>query len=319
MYSEFDCPVCESSRWTTIGTRTFSVDENGPVSEYVKQRMDIFFNVWIKSGPEKAELLYKLCEGCGFVCYSPRPDENDLSTKYKVLSRHRKEDDNNDYQDRRAKELYGFLKRRGSIRNGAEVLDFGGGNGSLMRYFAGAGCHCDLVDYDQAPVEYVNKVADTLENMDSKRRYDLIVCSHVFEHLSSPRSVLAGLKSFLRQDGQIYIEVPMEVWKGPPKQEEPVTHINFFTPGSLKSLVETAGLSTGYCRWASALHLSGNNQVVVKALAGWPTGKITPYDKSRGVENARRFLNPGFTDKISREMLSPRQFARSFLRRWGKG
>ena len=85
-----------------------------------------------------------------------------------------------------------------------------------------------LVDYNQNCISGVTKLADTIEDLSQSKKFDLIICNHVIEHVAQPLQVLKKLVSYLDDHGHIFIEVPMEVWKHPPLAREPVTHINFF-------------------------------------------------------------------------------------------
>ena len=49
----------------------------------------------------------------------------------------------------------------------------------------------------------------------------------------------------------------MEIWRKPPLQPEPVTHINFFVPGSVRHCMHRAGLVVDYSRLSAYLHPLG--------------------------------------------------------------
>lgn len=55
---------------------------------------------------------------------------------------------------------------------GLSVLDFGGGDGSMMQPFLDAGCECDLIDYASTQSRGIRKVSNTLEGLSSHHRYD---------------------------------------------------------------------------------------------------------------------------------------------------
>lgn len=70
--------------------------------------------------------------------------------------------------------------------------------------------------------------------------FDLIVLTHVLEHLDSPTRVLAGLAGHLRPNGRVLIEVPncparfADQWETTP-------HLSFFERSSLAGCIERAG------------------------------------------------------------------------------
>ena len=49
---------------------------------------------------------------------------------------------------------------------------------------------------------------DLKENfLESKSKYDIIILSHVIEHFREPKEILIKIKSMLKENGFIYIEV----------------------------------------------------------------------------------------------------------------
>lgn len=140
MQSNPTCPACGSVAWRTIGSRTCRALENGKASPYVRIRLAVLFQVWFPCTSE-VTISSVLCQHCGFICYTPRPDEEDIGRKYAFLA-----DDastqNEISQDlasdeRRSLDLYKRLSP--SMSSNASILDFGGGNGRLMPRLSGEG------------------------------------------------------------------------------------------------------------------------------------------------------------------------------------
>lgn len=50
---------------------------------------------------------------------------------------------------------------------------------------------------------------DIQERIPFKHKWDLIIMSHVLEHLYKPKEVMLKLKERLKYDGEIYIELPL--------------------------------------------------------------------------------------------------------------
>jgi ubiquinone/menaquinone biosynthesis C-methylase UbiE len=83
--------------------------------------------------------------------------------------------------------------------------------------------------------------------------FDVIHMSHVLEHLPDPVSALARVARLLRPDGRVVIEVPNEfqnlhTWmrlRSATAHPYAVgsTHLWFFTPETLRSIVRLAGLT----------------------------------------------------------------------------
>jgi SAM-dependent methyltransferase len=165
-----------------------------------------------------------------------------------------------------------------------------------LKGFVDRGDRCFLVDYVRDTVDGVTKLGDTLDELPSEERFDGIVCSHVIEHVAQPWELLSHLVRHLTPEGRIYVEVPMEIWKKPPLQEEPVTHVNFFSAPSLHYLMMRCGLRVDECV-TRVLKVPGSLHVVVHAIGG--INPARPLELPRnGEAEVRKLLNPGFFTKL---------------------
>lgn len=314
MIDDPTCPVCSLSCWREIGSRRYSRPAESKGSHYVNQRLGVLFDVWLP-GQSSVEVRAVLCEACGMVIQRPRPEAADLDAKYHYLR------DRQAAVPASAMGSARVVASANSVERGAEmqraisrlagrrirdlnVLDYGGGDGQLMQPFLQANCHCELVDYAPHQLAGVRKIGDTLASVPADRRYDLVIASHVVEHLADPLAVVASLAERLAPGGLLYVEVPMEIWGQPPLQAEPVTHINFFSRSSLRCLLEAAGLQVLDCQLASSRHPTGRRFAAVKAVAtqGSP-GARPPLPGPAEVE---RLLSPHPLRRLQAAASSPR-------------
>jgi len=85
---------------------------------------------------------------------------------------------------------------------------------------------------------------DLLARGEIGTRYDLILMSHVLEHISDPVAELAAMKSILADDGVIFLEVP----NGGGHRRLPIddnrSHLHFFSATSLTRMLANEGLET---------------------------------------------------------------------------
>lgn len=215
---------------------------------YSRLRREIMFRVWVPDHDE-LELTSQCCRRCGFMAYRPRPDEKEIETRYMQLKQHEPDIGGQDMSkadeiamDRaRAERICRTAMVHFPERVNLRVLDYGGGNGKLLMPFLELGHRCDLVDYSDRQLPGVNKIANDMAGIPSGARYDVIVCSHVLEHLADPGSLLQQLKGILADGGIVYAEVPQEIWAGIPIDADPVTHVNFFQESSFRRLFESRG------------------------------------------------------------------------------
>jgi SAM-dependent methyltransferase len=285
------------------------------LSDYEKLRFRVLFDVWFP-GQEEVMMSSLLCRGCGFVCYSPRPEEKDLEAKYRFLNATGTDNGQTSYESSietdRAQRLFHYLRR--FLNGPSEIMDFGGGDGHLMRGFIEAGHSCYLLDYGRRVVPGVEKLGDTLTDLPVDRKFDLIVCNHVLEHLAEPLGTLLKLREFIRDGGLMFVEVPMEIWRQAPLHNEPVTHVNFFVPGSLRACLQLAGFFVNYCTLSAYLNSDGRILPAVRAVALKASQTYsTLCEKSSwsGVVEVNKYLKPTFTTRIQRMLVMRENFGGS--------
>jgi SAM-dependent methyltransferase len=300
------CPVCDARHWQLIGERKYDQSDKAVLDEYTARRYRVLFELWFPR-TDTVTLKAELCRTCGFVIYVPRPTETDLTAKYRFLN-----ETGADYgripaesprELRRANDLWRRLRRHTTGRT-RRVLDFGGGDGRLMVPFVRRGHECHLVDYHPEAVPGVTRIASTLEDVSSADPYDVIICSHVLEHVAEPRPILSRLAALLDERGVLYVEVPMEIWRRPPLQREPVTHINFFTVDSLRALIERSGLRVARCRMGSYRHPAGHRATVIRAIAR----RAAPFawvPDPNAASRTRNLLAPGVVMRLRMAAIRP--------------
>jgi SAM-dependent methyltransferase len=252
----------------------------------------VLFELW-QPGEAEVSLEYVLCRHCGMMIYRPRPSEEQLADKYRFLNSQASEQALSNQltliERRRSRELFQLLS--GHLRGGqAAVLDYGGYRGALMSDIAASGCKCSLIDYAPQPLPGMRRLGATLADLESGARFDLIVCSHVLEHVVQPREVCAQLARHLSPRGILYVEVPLEILGHAPEQREPVTHINFFARESLEALLQHSGLTTLSCSLSACTAGNGKQRPVVRALAHYDPGKPPAIDLAGRAARVRRLV-----------------------------
>lgn len=294
MLSETGCEVCGWNNWEVLGNRVYTKSETMNYSHYVKKRYRVLFEKWFV-GKDRVTLTSSLCRRCGLIVYFPRPEKQEIDSKYRFLEEMGQDYGENISHDsinelRRSKNLYRFLKKNINLPKVNKILDYGGGDGRLMYQFRKRRKQCYLIDYNKSPAIGISKLGDTIDQLAIDEKFDLIICSHVIEHVAEPLLVLQKLRRHLNKDGYIYIQVPMEVWKRPPFHIEPVTHINFFTPNSLYNLMVAVGLIVHKCKLLGCLYPSGFKGYDVRAVGSRMIGV--------GEQNHRLFRKPDAAEYI---------------------
>lgn len=91
---------------------------------------------------------------------------------------------------------------------------------------------------EELGIEFINNIGD-----EHSGRYDLIVCSHVLEHLENPAVALESMKALLKPSGKILIYLPLEhgyygKW---PKKKDRDHHLYTWSIGNFSNLCNALG------------------------------------------------------------------------------
>jgi SAM-dependent methyltransferase len=311
----FGCPVCGETNWESVQTYRYARSDNASdaLSDYVKRRRRVLFEVWLPGG-ETVFLRSVYCRDCGFMTYAPRPTEADLDAKYRFLQSLRSPNsvggsvpsaDALTVNRPRAERVLRTVCRHVANRR-LNVFDYGGGTGQLLVPFIEQGHRCSLIDYSPVFIAGIEKLGDTLADLPHDRQFDVIICSHVLEHLAEPGRTIRDLSAHLAKGGVIYGEVPLEIWGGIPIKNDQATHINFFTQSSFEQLFLRQRLALRYSRQLLGSYYGAKKDVLV-VVAGNGAGP-----RRRGSENGareiQRLLTPSLWMRLRRRWIYRQRF-----------
>ncbi len=137
-----------------------------------------------------------------------------------------------------------------------EALEIGCGDGDRMRTYGRFLDRVRGVEPDPRAVRVARErgldvhegTAESLPETVRDRRHDLIVFTHVLEHTLDPVLALKNAAALLDDGGIMSVEVPNNASEGSRRMGrawrwlDVPRHLNFFTPASLQSCAESAGL-----------------------------------------------------------------------------
>jgi SAM-dependent methyltransferase len=153
------------------------------------------------------------------------------------------------------------------------------------------------VDYNVEPLKGIRKIGDTLEDVPPNEEYDVIICSHVLEHLAEPGQTVRELADHLVPDGVIYGEVPLGIWRGVGIEADPVTHINFFNKSSFANVFLSQGLRVIEIKQTVGRY---NRRMDVVIAVARKASRSHLGGLTSGPAEARRLLNPTIGMKLHR-------------------
>ncbi len=189
------------------------------------------------------------CGRCGLLRTWPVPSADVLTRLYEDASYHEVRTDGSPKQwAARATQIIDALPRPPDA-----VLDFGAGEGHLVRAFRDAGIAAAGVEPSAGAREAAIRHQDIelLVDLDhvAASRFTTITLLHVLEHVEDPVGTLRTLRRALEPDGHMFIEVPhagsADMIHAQTRRAilDPPAHLHHFTPATLRPLVERAGLS----------------------------------------------------------------------------
>jgi 2-polyprenyl-3-methyl-5-hydroxy-6-metoxy-1,4-benzoquinol methylase len=167
---------------------------------------------------------------------------------YRTLySSHQTVDQHFAFLTRKAKRILRFVKKYTRLRRGKKVLEVGCSSGGIMQTFKKNGYDVTGVDYDRDRVAFgVKRGLNLIEGdvFDAEGKYDLIVYSHVLEHVLDLKSELERISQLLDRKGYLFVDVPdMGLWLA---QDDYLrclqnAHTYYFTPRTLCNIMGMFG------------------------------------------------------------------------------
>lgn len=176
-------------------------------------------------GKRPFRVSLETCKKCGFHFYNPRPDLAEISRLYSNYRQAPYQKDRQKFEpwyteklnsaidckkilDLRKQALSKLLSKQLNKYEIKNILDFGGGRGYLIENLVPG---AKGAVYDVSGVKPIDGII-SMPNLEAcaQMDFDLVVCSNVLEHVSSPKNILEDIKSFMRPNKLVFIEVPYE-------------------------------------------------------------------------------------------------------------
>lgn len=113
-----------------------------------------------------------------------------------------------------------YIRRWHGVEAGMSVLEIGCGEGGNLLPFAESGClvtgvdiaECRIRDaksfFGAAHAEGEFLVKDILRQEEPERRYDIVICHDVLEHIADKETLLSGLHKYLKPRGVVFMSFP---------------------------------------------------------------------------------------------------------------
>ena len=190
------------------------------------------------------------CRSCGLVQTSALP-EGTLHAFYEHTYREARREEPTEsllrYLSHRATQQRAFIEEQAGDRfvgwSGLEVLDIGAGFGILAKALTALGCRVSAVEPDPRAARLLRAELGIrcTPHLDPelKSAFDVIVASHVLEHVADPVAFGSRLANALKPGGLLFIEVPCDdpeaVQAAVADQKGGTGHLLFFNEATLRT------------------------------------------------------------------------------------
>lgn len=192
------------------------------------------------------------CETCGLMLQSPRLNSEGLLEFYQATYRISEDVEHQEILfnrgQRRGAYIQDFLRDHGFKYCGSTVREVGCGYGGILERFRQEGCLVAGSDMDRRVSIFGQK-----KNLDIRHgtsdvlldgtKADILLLSHILEHIAEPVRFLGDMKPLLKKSGLIYVEVPgvsnpRVIERGYAVQPG---HLCYFSLDTLKNACQRAG------------------------------------------------------------------------------
>lgn len=152
-----------------------------------------------------------------------------------------------------AKYKFDILSKYINFDKCRSVLEIGCGAGGILSFFQSKNCEVIGVDYENDHLEYARKknvkAYSNYEKINSK--FDIIILSHVLEHLVNVDSILNICKKLIKKDGLIYVEVPSiesisKHYNYDLRNFLHIAHVTHFTKNTFVNFINLKGFKIKY-------------------------------------------------------------------------
>jgi 2-polyprenyl-3-methyl-5-hydroxy-6-metoxy-1,4-benzoquinol methylase len=225
-----ECPVCNSENKEIVFTQTFN---------------DI-----LGISLDKFEQNITICKDCGMIYASPFVVDEELNNYYSHMSNYEHSHTDVGYSEEdinKSKRQFKYIKSK--LNNHKSLLDIGCAIGYTLSLFKNDGFSTlglepsaknKKIAKDRYDVDVETRFLDK-DGLDGKV-FDVVILSHVAEHLKHPMDIFKNIRTILSEDGLIFIETPdIDYFNEQDLYQFSFEHINYFNTNSTKNLLQRAG------------------------------------------------------------------------------
>jgi SAM-dependent methyltransferase len=187
----------------------------------------------------------------------------------------------------RSRHHYEFIEKNIGFRNIRRVLEIGSGDGALVRHIRSRQKDIDISVIEPGSefcgalekIGGVKVINDYIENVEVTEKFDLVIMSHVLEHIGNPVETLRFVVDVLvREGGFLYLDVPnrdYELRSVDSAMVAPEIHLFFFDALGLVRILVDLGF--------------GKEAVKGTKYSSLPAGFVKRMEKIGSMKGSRAF------------------------------
>lgn len=140
----------------------------------------------------------------------------------------------------RLQELKAFIRKRNF-----SLLDLGCGDGLFLKLALKN--NIEALGVDKSFPSHPEVISSSIENLKLNKKFDVVTMFHVLEHIRKPKETFGKVKTFLKKDGVLVIEIPLvgnfteKFLKRNYFAYHDQSHIHLFTRKEIFELLDQAG------------------------------------------------------------------------------
>ena len=198
------CPVCSSQKGRIVHTQNFLFEKHNPL-------------------PSSYDLV--ICSKCSFVFADVAASQKNYDDFYALSSKY----ENGEIASGSGLSSWDYNRLAGTVSEitkhctnlQSRILDIGSAQGGLLKILSENGfselfalepsddCVQAINSSSSKSIKaHIGTIHSNFDNIFGQAKFDVIILSHVLEHLYDLSTAIENIKSILSDDGILYIEVP---------------------------------------------------------------------------------------------------------------
>lgn len=235
------------------------------------------------------EYSLKRCNKCSFISIDPLPTPEILKRHYNRNYWQRQQNKTADMLNLQYKlQMLGIIRNiKKLVPHKGKILDWGAGDGSLLKLLKKAGFVCWGIDIYSTRPSDTDLMNATIEDIPLPNNFfDAITCFHVLEHIHDPVTSLTKAFSLLKTGGILVVEVPniascgFNIFKKKWYPLDLPIHLNHFNPSVMQRLCNMTG-KTQIVKIDSFSHRHSPSSIVLSLFPSFSPPRVRRKNSGR--------------------------------------